>query len=136
MRFLLWYNCLKTGGASVNKRLTNKEIRLLEYLNSQRGYFDSNLSLTTIEGLSIKLGASKLDMKGYLVHLLELGYIKEEETFKEETKYYMLTQEGQNYLEFRETDEQDRYKWSVKIPIAVAVITTLIVNLITYLFQK
>jgi len=120
----------------MDNRLTNNEIRILIYLASNRGYIDTHTYLTTVEGISVKTGIPKLETEEHLSRLTSFEFIKEEITFNEEKTYYSISQNGKNFLEFRETDAQEKLKWSIQVPIIVAVVTTLLVNLITYLFQK
>ncbi|WP_242387623.1 hypothetical protein [Enterococcus gallinarum] len=117
-------------------RLTNNEIKIIEYLASDRGYIDTQTYLTTVEGISVKTRIPRLETQECLSHLIQLEFIKEELTISDDKKYYSIIQKGKNFLEFRDADARDRIKWSITIPIIVAVVTTLIVNLLTSLFQK
>jgi len=139
MCLLLWYNCLKTGGVEMNERLSKNELSILRYLSTSQGSFDSTMSLTTVESLAIKFRIGSHELKDCIRHLTEIRFIEEKTETNENDdikKYYAATTQGKNYLEFLETDHQEKLKWSIQVPIAVAVVTTLLVNLITYLFQK
>ena len=123
----------------MNDRLSKKELEILRYLSSRQGFYESAMSLTTVESLAIKFQIDSFELRDCIKHLTEIRFI-EEKTEKNENddvkKYYASTTQGKNYLEFLETDHQEKLKWSIQVPIAVAVVTTLLVNLITYLFQK
>jgi len=123
----------------MNDRLSKKELEILRYLSSRQGFYESAMSLTTVESLAIKFQIDSFELRDCIKHLTEISFI-EEKTEKNENddvkKYYASTTQGKNYLEFLETDHQEKLKWSIQVPIAVAVVTTLLVNLITYLFQK
>lgn len=123
----------------MNDRLSKKELEILRYLSSRQGFYESAMYLTTVESLAIKFQIDSFELRDCIKHLTEIRFI-EEKTEKNENddvkKYYASTTQGKNYLEFLETDHQEKLKWSIQVPIAVAVVTTLLVNLITYLFQK
>ncbi|ATF73052.1 MULTISPECIES: hypothetical protein [Bacteria] len=123
----------------MNERLSKNELEILKYLSSRQGFYESAMSLTTVESLAIKFQIDSFELRDCIKHLTEIRFI-EEKTEKNENdevkKYYAPTTQGKNYLEFLETDHQEKLKWSIQVPIAVAVVTTLLVNLITYLFQK
>ena len=120
----------------MNERLSKNELEILRYLSSRQGFYESAMSLTTVESLAIKFQIGTSEIKDYISHLMEVGFIKEDFENNDSKKYYSATTQGKNYLEFLETDHQEKIKWSIQVPIAVAVLTTLLVNLITYLFQK
>lgn len=111
-------------------QLSKTEIYLLEYLSSYRGSLDSIDQTTTMEGLSIKMNSSSIEIADYINHLVSLNFIEPEESYRTKLTYYKITTFGKTYLEHKKNNVKEKIVWSVAVPIGVSVATSIILRII------
>lgn len=115
------------------ERLSKDELTILRYLTSIDGLIDVSAMYTTRESFSSRFKINQID--DVLNHLIELDLIEKIEKI-DGNFYYSASKKAKNTIEFIQDDKRDKLIWSVFVPVGIAVLTSLLVNIITYLIQK
>lgn len=61
----------------MNERLSKNELEILKYLSSRQGFYESAMSLTTVESLAIKFQIDSFELRDCIKHLTEIRFIEE-----------------------------------------------------------
>ncbi|MBS7181851.1 MAG: hypothetical protein KH084_16010 [Enterococcus gallinarum] len=115
------------------ERLSKDELTILRYLTSIDGLIDVSAMYTTRELFASRFKINQID--DVLNHLLELDLIEKIEKF-DGSFYYSASKKAKNTIEFIQEDKREKLIWSIYVPIGIAILTSLLVNIITFLIQK
>lgn len=110
-------------------KLSKKERKVLEYLDSSEGRIQ--IVGVSADYLAGRIGLPTTTSKDILQKLATLSFIEQRESGypKKEIKY-VITSEGEAYLEIDKELKINRVIWNIIVPILVAFFTSLLTSLI------